>query len=429
MVHVMNEFTSGGNGVQGGAVNGVPSSQRPRGVLYIMDTLGLSGRTKGYIDLALHLDPQRYKPYFCSLGEETSELAERLRARDVPIEVLPLPDGLRPDGVWKLARLIRRLGIDVVHPINPRPLLYAGLAARLCRLHSAVGSLSAFACQVPDREYRFLPQELVNRGRRQALRNQMACRLMDHVVAVSDDLGERFCRFTADASAGPIAGIAKGIGYTGLRRRMHTISYGIDLAPYRAVTAAEVAELRAKLGAGADSVLIGSVGRLVEQKDYPTQLRAFALAARSDPRLRMVLAGDGPLRAAIERHAAELGITDRLVLLGHWVRVPALLKALDVFVLASKFEPYGVALLEAKCAGSAIVATAVNEIPKLLADGVTGLVVPAESPEPMARAFLRMAQDAALRRSLARAAFAEAENKHSIDAVARAYQALYDNPS
>ncbi|HEY0482123.1 MAG TPA: glycosyltransferase [Kofleriaceae bacterium] len=395
-----------------------------RGVLYIMDTLGLSGRTKGYIDLALHLDPHRYKPYFCSLGEETSELAERLRARSVPIEVLPLHAGLRPDGVWKLAALIRRLGIAVVHPINPRPLLYAGLAARLTGVRSTVGSLSAFACQVPDREYRFLPQELVNRGRRQALRNQMACRLMNHVVAVSDELGERFCRFTAEAT-GPLA----AFGYRGLRRRMQTISYGIDLTPYRAVTAGEIAELRARLGATGNTVLVGSVGRLVEQKDYPTQLRAFALAARVDPRLRMVLAGDGPLRKSIETHAAELGITDRLVLLGHWTRVPALLRALDVFVLASKFEPYGVALLEAKCAGSAIVATAVNEIPKLLADGVTGLIVPAEAPEPMAKAFLRMSQDAALRRLLAQNAFAEAENKHSIDAVAGAYQDLYDNPS
>jgi glycosyltransferase involved in cell wall biosynthesis len=398
------------------------NSARP--VLYIMDTLGLSGRTKGIIDLALALDPARYRPMFCSLGEESSELAERLHERSVPIEVLPLPAGLRPEGVWKLASLIRRHKIQVVHPVNPRPLLYAGLAARFCGIRSTVGSLSAFACQVPDRKYRFLPQELVNRGRRQALRNQLACALMGYVVAVSDELGERFCRFTAEA-AGPIA----QLGYRGLRRRMRTISYGIDLAPYRAVQAPEIAALRAQLGAGPDTVLVGSVGRLVEQKDYPTQLRAFAQAAHAEPRLRMVLAGDGPLRGSIEAHAAELGITDRIVLLGHWTRVPALLRALDVFVLASKFEPYGVALLEAKCAGSAIVATAVNEIPKILTDGVTGLVVPAEAPEPMAKAFLRMAQDRELRRSLAERAFAEAEHKHSIQAVAGAYQALYDNPS
>ena len=394
-----------------------------RPVLYIMDTLGLSGRTKGIIDLALHLDPARYRPIFCSLGEETSELAQRLHEREVPIEVLPLPAGLRPEGVWKLAQLIRRRGIKVVHPVNPRPLLYAGLAARFLGIRATVGSLSAFACQVPDREYRFLPQELVNRGRRQAVRNQLACRLMRNVVAVSDELGERFCRFTADSA--PLSKLS----YRALRQRMRTISYGIDLGPYRAVTGAEIAALRAQLGATRDTVLVGSVGRLVEQKDYPTQLRAFAIAARAEPRLRMVLAGDGPLRKDIEAQAAELGITERMVLLGHWTRVPALLRALDVFVLASKFEPYGVALLEAKCAGSAIVATAVNEIPKLLNNEVTGLVVPPESPEPMAKAFLRTAREPVLRRSLAEQAFAEAEKKHSIDAVAGAYQALYDTPS
>lgn len=403
-------------------MNNTNNSARP--VLYIMDTLGLSGRTKGIIDLALHLDPHRYRPIFCSLGEEVSELAERLREHGVPIEVLPLPAGLRPDGVWKLASLIRRLGVKVVHPVNPRPLLYAGLAARLVGIRATVGSLSAFACQTPDREYTFLPQELVNRGRRQALRNQLACGLMRYIVAVSDELGERFCRFTAGAS-GPMA----SLGYRALRTRMRTISYGIDLGPYRRVTDDEIAGLRSHLGANGETVLVGSVGRLVEQKDYPTQLQAFALAARADPRLRMVLAGDGPLRGAIEAQLAELGITDRVVLLGHWTGVPALLRALDVFVLASKFEPYGVALLEAKCAGSSIVATAVNEIPKLLSNGVTGLVVPPESPQPMADAFLQMARDGVLRRALSRNALAEAEQKHSIDAVARAYQALYDNPS
>ena len=96
-----------------------------------------------------------------------------------------------------------------------------------------------------------------------------------------------------------------------------------------------------------------------------------------------------------------------------------------MFVLASKFEPYGVALLEAKCAGAAIVATSVNEIPKLLEDGATGLVPP-ESPEAMARAFTRLQGDAALRRRLGENACADARRRHSIDAVASAYQALYD---
>jgi glycosyltransferase involved in cell wall biosynthesis len=398
-------------------------SNEPTNVLYVMDTLGLSGRTKGIIDLALNLDPSRYRAMFCSLGEESSALVDRLHERGIPVEMMPLASGLRADGVAKLASLLRRHRIGVIHPVNPRPLLYGGLAARLNRIR-AVGSLSAFACQVPDRVYTFLPQELVNRGRRQALRNQLAIGLVDYVVAVSDDLGERFCRFTSSA-----LGPAAGLGYKMLRRRMRAISYGIDLDPYKAVGREEVAALRAELGATGDTVLIGSVGRLVEQKDYPTQLRAFAIAARVEPRLRMVLAGDGPLRGEVEALAAQLGITDRIVLIGHWTRVPALLRSLDAFVLASKFEPYGVALLEAKCAQTAIVATAVNEIPKILNDGVTALLVPPESPGPMAEAFLRVARDPGFRRSLADRAFAEAEQKHSIQAVAGAYQALYDSAS
>jgi len=390
-------------------------------VLYIMDTLGLSGRTKGIIDLALNLDPDRYRPVFCSLGEETSELAELLHARGVPIEMLPLPPGLRPDGIAKLAALIRRRHIGVVHPVNPRPMLYGGLAARACGVTAVVGSLSAFACQTPDREYTFLPHQLVNKSRRQALRNLVASRLMRNVVAVSEELGERFCKFTASVT-GPLAALT----YRSLRQRMRAISYGIDLTPYRAVTAAEIAEVRARIGAQPDEIVIGSVGRLVEQKDYPTQLRAFATAARSEPKLRMVLAGDGPLRAEIEKLADELNISARLCLLGHWTRVPALLKAIDVFVLASKFEPYGVALLEAKCAAQAIVATAVNEVPKILSDGSTGLVVPPQDPEAMGAAFVRLAQDPTFRRSLATNAFAEAEQKHSIAAVSSAYQVLYD---
>lgn len=400
------------------------STDDAKPVLYVMDTLGLSGRTKGYIDLALALDPARYRPLFVSLGEESSELVARLHERDIPVEFLPLPAGLRPDGVWQLAQLMRRHGVRAVHPINPRPILYVGLAARLLGIRSAVGSLSAFACQTPDRTYTFLPQELVNRGRRQALRNQLACGLMRNIVAVSDELGDRFCRFTADA-AGPLAGTV----YRALRRRMRTIAYGIDLGPYRAVTPEDLAEVRARTGCGPDTVLIGSVGRLVEQKDYPTQLRAFALAAREEPRLRMVLAGEGPLRGEIEAMAKELGVAERICMLGHWTRVPALLRALDVFVLASKFEPYGVALLEAKCAGSPIVATSVNEIPKILNYGVTGMIVPPASPERMAGAFLHLARDAGLRRAFSERALAEAEKTHSIDAVARAYQALYDRAS
>jgi glycosyltransferase involved in cell wall biosynthesis len=180
-----------------------------------------------------------------------------------------------------------------------------------------------------------------------------------------------------------------------------------------------------------DAIVIGSVGRLVEQKDYPTQLRAFALAAARNPALVMLLLGDGPLRGEIEELAGGLGIAGRLRFAGHSNEVPVALRAMDIYVLASKFEPYGVAILEAKAAGCAIVATRVNEVPEILSEDrpggdAAGRLVPPADPAAMAEAFVALAADPAARKALGARAAREAAHKHSLHAAIHAYQGLYD---
>ena len=177
--------------------------------------------------------------------------------------------------------------------------------------------------------------------------------------------------------------------------------------------------------------MIGSVGRLVEQKDYPTQMRAFALAAARNPALLMLLVGDGPLRGDIEALAGSLGVAGRVRFAGHSNDVPVALRAMDVYVLASKFEPYGVAILEAKAAGTAIVATRVNEVPEILSEEqvggeAAGRLVPPEDPQAMADAFVALAADPAARQALGARAAREARVKHSLQAAIAAYQGLYD---
>jgi glycosyltransferase involved in cell wall biosynthesis len=140
----------------------------------------------------------------------------------------------------------------------------------------------------------------------------------------------------------------------------------------------------------------------------------------------MVLAGDGPLEAMLRSLVHDLGIEDRVRFLGHWEQVPRLLRSLDIFVLSSKFEPFGVALLEAKAAGLAIAATSVNEIPEILGDGESGLLAPPEDPESMARLFVTLATDPALRAQLGGRALVEARERHSLEAAVCAYQKLYD---
>jgi glycosyltransferase involved in cell wall biosynthesis len=229
---------------------------------------------------------------------------------------------------------------------------------------------------------------------------------MRRLAVVSRSLGERYCRYN-------------NISTDTLR----VIPYGVPIAD---VTPRPAADARRELGFAPDDVLVGSVGRLVEQKDYPLQLRGFALAAAQEPRLRMVLVGDGPLRATLEELAVELGVAARVTFAGRRADVPRIVPALDIFVMTPKFEPYGIALLEAKAAGRPIVATAVNEIPEILSFGACGLLVPPGAPDRLAQALLSLARDDGLRAELARRAFEEARERHSLRAMLEGYQGLYD---
>ena len=380
----------------------------PKTVLYIVDGLGLSGKTRSLVSLAAALDRRRFAPVVCRLDAESSPLVSDLDAAHVPLHTISCGSGVHPGAALRLARLAWSVKADIVHCYNPRPMLYGGLAARATGIRATVGSLSAFACQVPDRRYGFLPQPLATVSRRNVYRNRLAAGTMRFVVAVSTSLGRRFC------------------AYNGLRtEKLRVIPYAADLRAAERVTAERVARLRKGYGCQPGDLVIGSVGRLVEQKDYPTQLRAFARAAARVPNLRMVIAGDGPLRSTLEDLARDLAIATRVAFLGNRDDVPALLGSLDVFVLASKFEPFGVALLEARAAGLPIVATAVNEIPDIVGDGITGRLVPPEDAATMADAFITLASDPGFRARLgARARIAA--RQHSLPAAVAAYERLYD---
>jgi glycosyltransferase involved in cell wall biosynthesis len=381
----------------------------PATVLYLVDGLGLSGKTKALVDLIAGLDPARYRAHVVCFNDEPGPLTTTLRELGVTVEQVPCPDGLNLSVLWGLGGVVRRLRPDVIHCYNPRTMLYGGLVARALGVRATLGSLSAFACLTPDGDYRFLPQRLFSTSRRNRLRNRFCCRLMGAVVTVSPTLGRNFCR------------------YNGVDpRRLRVVSYGVDPERFSRVTPDQIAAFRRRQNLPTDATVIASVGRLVEQKDYPTQLRAFALAAPRHPTLFMMLVGDGPLRGELEQLAAELGIAGRVRFAGHCDDVPVVLRAIDVFVLASKFEPYGVALLEAQAAGAAIVATRVNEVPEILGDGETGILVPAEDPAAMAEAFTRLAEDATRGRELGSRAARDAIQRHSLRGAIDATQGLYD---
>jgi len=154
-------------------------------------------------------------------------------------------------------------------------------------------------------------------------------------------------------------------------------------------------------------------------------VRAARRVLDLEPRARFFIAGDGALRPRVEELAAQLGLGDRLVLLG-WVEdVHALLHDLDVFVLTSRFEGLPRAVLQAMAAGVPVIATAVDGVPEVISDGETGRLVAPGDHRAVAEAVLELLADPALRVGLAGAAHARLRGSFEISTMLVELEALY----
>jgi glycosyltransferase involved in cell wall biosynthesis len=161
-------------------------------------------------------------------------------------------------------------------------------------------------------------------------------------------------------------------------------------------------ELRSELGLTGPT--LACAGRLGPQKALDVALEALAAV----PGVSLVVAGDGPERAKLERLAAELGVAERVRFLGSLSRraVLELFRAADAALLSSTWENLPHAVLEALAVGTPVIATAVGGVPEVVRDGENGLLSPAGDPAALAAAISRFFGDAELRRRLEEAASA-----------------------
>ena len=159
--------------------------------------------------------------------------------------------------------------------------------------------------------------------------------------------------------------------------RWHLLHLGIDLAPYR--NGRDTAHLRAALGIPLEAPLLGHVGRFAPQKNHDFLIDIFAQVVQRRPEARLLLVGDGELRATIAQKANDLGLSEQVIFAGARSDVPDLLRAMDVFILPSLYEGLGLVLIEAQTAGRPVVVSAsVPEEGLILADSID--VLPLSEP-------------------------------------------------
>ena len=175
--------------------------------------------------------------------------------------------------------------------------------------------------------------------------------------------------------------------------------------------------------------LILFVGRLVEHKNLPRLLQAFAQVVKQRPRTRLLLAGSGSLHDALAAQIGQLGLQDHALLLGEQSEVPALMEAADLVVLPSLREGLSNVVLEAMALGRAVLSTPVGGIPQAIDNGRHGVLVEPTDTDALARALLTLIDDPALRERLGRAAQHKVLEQYSPPAMVSAMLKEYSRVS
>jgi glycosyltransferase involved in cell wall biosynthesis len=365
----------------------------PLHVLVIIDSLTAGGAEMLLSEFAAGAPSAGLRLSVAYLGDrDGSPAAARLRERGVEPVALDLRGLLHPPSLMRVRRHVASVAPDIVHT----HLDYADTA----------GGLAAWSLGVPVVSTVHVMEWTAGSGR-DRLRNRLIAfarrRFAARVVAVS--------------AASRRALLAAGLDRP---ERVVTIRNGVVAEPRSGAGQA----LRARLGVAPEDPVAIQVAVLRPGKGHAVAAEAVARARERIPGLRLLVAGDGPDRAAVERAVAPLG--DGAVMLGHCDDVMAALDAADVLMHPSEVDAFPTVLLEAMAAGLPVVATAVGGIPEIVGDGETGLLVSAPAqPDELAQALERIL-DPAIRQRLGDAGRARYEQEFTAQRWAARTRELYE---
>ena len=368
-------------------------------VMHVMYRFATGGLENGIVNLINHMPRARFRHAVVALTEVT-DFRRRIRRDDVEFVSLHKPAG---QGFWqypKWYRLFRRLRPDIVHTRN--------LAALECQA-------AAWAARVPVRihgEHGRDVGDLDGSNRTYQRVRRFYRPFVQHYLALSRDLAEYL--------SGPVGVPAE---------RITQVYNGVDVDLFRPAAGGTAPIARCPFDP-ARHWLVGTVGRMQTVKDQVTLAKAFIHALQSNPSLhdtmRLVMVGEGPLRAQAQSLLQQAGVADLAWLPGERADVPAVMRGLHLFVLPSLAEGISNTILEAMASGLPVLATDVGGNADLVVEGQTGMITQAGDPVAMARRLLDLAQAPTKAREMGLAGRARVEASFSMQAMVGNYLQVYD---
>lgn len=363
-------------------------------ILFLHDQAVIAGAEKSLLLLAGGLDRARFEPLF-AIGEKgpfVQLLAENgIRVADYGF---PRLRRSRPDRwvlhAYRLARWMRRHGIDLVHGNTPSSNLHAWLAGRLAGIPVVW-----------------------------QMRNVLEAGMRDV---------ERTLQWAPDAILCNSAAVAARFRPD---PRVRVVYTGVDTERYSPLPSDERAEIRSALGIAEEQVAVGIAGRIGSKQGHETFLRAARVVAGDRPQARFFVIGSAQFSEERRREAdaqalaVELRIDDSVTFLGHRDDMERVMPAMDILAHPSWFEAFSRSVLEAMSCGTPVIGSRVGGIPEAIADGITGRLVEPGDPEALAQALLELIDDPDKRRAWSEASRSRAMNEFPVARTVQETSAVY----
>jgi len=367
-------------------------------VAHIIKVTRISGAERHLLVLLKGLREQGIDAHLIILTQPDipmDDMLDEAQQRDIPIHRLTIQRHYDLTVLWRIRKTLREIQPNIVHTHLIHADLFGFVGAKIAGVKTVIAS------RHNDDDFRY--------HRVLRLISRVMWWLTDGGIAISGAIKD----FTVNVE--------------GAREdKVDVVRYGLDYrwTPDDELTSA-YRDLREELGLEPDTVIIGMVNRLVEQKGIPYALQAFQQIMTDYPQVHLVIAGDGPGADTLKAQANDLGIASNVHWLGWRTGGQILMGAFDIFLLPSLWEGFGLVLLEAMSRRIPIVASAVSAIPEVVSHGETGLLVPPRDVDGLITALRFLLDDRTLRKYMGLLGDDRLEQVFNVDQMVSATIAVY----
>ena len=360
-------------------------------ILHIISSSGMYGAEAVILNLSRILKERGHENLLAAFSNSSNpnlELHERAQAEGIESHVIPCAGQVDRTAVTAIRDIASRIGADVVHSHSFKSDVYVYPALRRTKI-PIVATCHTWYDTDPMVTLYGKIDRLVLRG-------------FVRVVAVSEEVKHRLLK----------AGVAA--------EKVSIVRNGIDLRPFE-----NAKPSLGDRGPADEMPMVGLIGRLSWEKGVEIYLLAAARVVAKFPYVRFVVVGEGPDRDKLEQSIDQLNLRSHVTMLGRRDDMPSVYASLDIMVSASRQEGLPMAILEGMASGLPLVATTVGEVPTVVQDGRTGILVPPEDPARLADAIEQLLRDSARRIAMGAAGRQLIREEYSANRMADDYLKVY----